>query len=72
MQFKWLNCCHLGLLSLFDDHDESVEMIKPFVGALLRELLVLIKETENDDIADALRDIIRIYGSFYLCFISIL
>ena len=52
----------IGLLSLFEDHEESIEIIKPFVAQLLRQLLLLIKETENDDIADALRDIIRIYG----------
>ena len=52
----------IGLLSLFEDHEESIEIIKPFVAQLLRELLLLVKQTENDDIADALRDIIRIYG----------
>ena len=52
----------IGLLSLFEDHEESIDIIKPFVAQLLRELLLLVKETENDDIADALRDIIRIYG----------
>ena len=45
-----------------------MDIIKPFVGSLLRELLVLIKETENDDIADALRDIIRIYGLLLVLF----
>ena len=52
----------IGVLSLFKGNEESVNLLKPHVGTFLRELLLLVKETDNEDIADALRDIIRIYG----------
>ncbi|XP_046861110.1 importin-7-like [Xenia sp. Carnegie-2017] len=51
----------LALQFLIQRQDKVKDYIQPYIQAVIQELLSVIRETENDDLTDALQDLIKQY-----------